>query len=163
MADDDVSVLTAAAVFLGAAVLVGAPVTALALGLVGAVLDAVGVSITLGTGIVDTLAALTIAVAVLWLWLQISYEAAQLQVYGTAALSRGPRWAVLVRHLLLSGAVLAVLVSVAILGVSGALVLVSGPSVAALPGLALAAATVAVLVRAGRAFRDRLGDGSHSG
>lgn len=114
MTHDDVSLLTATAVFIGAAILVGAPVTFLVAGLVAALVDAVGVSLNFGTGLVGTVVALGVAVLFFWLWAQISYEAAQLQL--------------------------------------------SEPSITVVAGLTLAVATLGVLVRAGRAFRDELAD-----
>jgi hypothetical protein len=149
---DDVSVLTATAVFLGAAVLVGAPVTVLLLGLFSALLDTAGVSISLGTNLSDTLVFLGGSAGALWLWLQISYEAAQLQLHGVEALSRGSRWAALARHLLLGSFVVGILVSLALFGVLWLLALVSEPSLTALVGSALGVATLGVFVRASRAF-----------
>lgn len=159
---DDISIPTATAVFLGAAILVGFPGAVLVMGLLSATLDAVGLSSTFGTGPVGLLVALGTTGLFLWLWMQISYEAAHLQLYGVEALSRGPRWAVLARHLLLSGVVLVVLAAVALLGSLWVLALASEPSQTAVAGLALAVATLGVLVRAGRAFRDGLAESRFS-
>lgn len=163
MTTDDISVLTATAVFLGAAVLVGAPVTILLIGLFSALVDAAGVSISVGMSLPGTLVFFGLSVSVLWLWLQISYEVAQVRLHGVEALSRGPRWAVLTRHLLWSSLVFGLLASIALLGSLWVLALVSEPSLTALVGAALGVATFAVLVRAGRAFWDGFGERRSSG
>lgn len=156
MSQTNVSTPVAAAVFIGSAILIGAPVT---YAVVTVVLNAVFfaldvVDVTVGSG--PLAAALFIAAVVLvaWLWMRISYEVAQLRLYGVSALSRGSRVGTLARYLVLWGVILAALGSIAAFGLLWTLALVSSPSPTALAGSVLTVACVWAFARSVRALRD---------
>lgn len=153
MSETDVSTPVAAAVFAGAAILVGLPGTALALRALSALLDVLGISITLGATVLDSLVGFAFAVGVLSFWLQISYEVAQLRLYGVSALSRGSRVGTLARYLVVWAAVLAAVVFLVVVGVFSALALFSSQPTVGLAGLVTALAGIWVFARAGLAFR----------
>jgi len=84
------------------------------------------------------------------LGLQVAIEAAALQLYGMAALNRGPRWAVLLRHVGLSLSAVVFLAWVARFGVSVA----TGTDQTAtlLVGAVLVGVSIWALVRAASRF-----------
>ena len=158
MSQTNVSTPVAAAVFVGSAILIGAPVTyavvTVVLNAVFLALNVVDVSLTVGSGPFAAALFVAAVVAVAWLWMRISYEVAQLRLYGVGGLSRGSRAGTLARYLLLWGVILVVLASIAALGVLWTLALVSSPSPAALAGSALTVACLWAFARSVRAFRD---------
>jgi hypothetical protein len=106
MSETHQSLPVAAAVFAGATVLVGLPVTVLTLMLFDVILgvaDSIGVA---GVGAAVTLPVLLLSVLA---GLQAAYETTALRLHGMGALHRGSRLTVLVRHSLLSLYVLAFL------------------------------------------------------
>lgn len=161
MSSEDVSLRVAAAVFVGAAILIGPPATGLILGFLRAVLDALGLGVPFGaTTLPGTLAVFAWLGLTLFFWLQISYEAASLQLYGVEGLHRGPRWVVLTRHLLLSLTVVVLLAAVTRFGVWIALEAES--LVTTMSGVLLGIAGIAVILRAVLFFKDGLSQSADS-
>jgi hypothetical protein len=154
MSTQDVSLPTATAVFVGAAVLFGVPITLVVLLAVDALLSALDVTLPIRPTLFGNLVAVALAATILWLWLQISYEVAQVSLYGVDALRRGPRRAVLTRYLLFGGLVVAALSGVTLFGFVG--VVGADSPIEAVPGLVLGLAGLAVFARAGIAFREGL-------
>ncbi|WP_436901439.1 hypothetical protein [Halovenus halobia] len=156
MSQTNVSTPVAAAVFIGSAILIGAPVT---YAVVTVVLNAVFfaldvVDVTVGSGPLAAPLFIAAVVLVAWLWMRISYEVAQLRLYGVSALSRGSRVGTLARYLVLWGVILAALGSIAAFGLLWTLALVSSPSPTALAGSVLTVACVWAFARSVRALRD---------
>lgn len=150
MPSRDVSLPVAAAVFVGAAILFGAPITLVLLTIVEILLTMAEISVPAGPTLVGNAVAFGAIVATLWLWLQISYEITAVRLYGFDALRRGSRPAIAARHLLFGGLAATALSVVTLFGFLG--VIGGGATLAGLFGLALTVACLAVLVRAGRAF-----------
>lgn len=145
MTDDAPSLPIASAVFVGAVVLVGLPVMALTIALIDELLIVSGIGDALDpSGTIDSVGYLAVFVASALIGLQFAYEAAALQLHGTEALNRGSRFAILVRHVLLSLGVLFVLASATWIGLST--VLKSESLWLAVPGILLAIAALVVAI-----------------
>jgi hypothetical protein len=163
MAAETRSLVLAAAVFLGAVILVGVPATVFTLALIGEILAVLNVAETLETGSPGSIVAfLIVFLGSLLVGLQIAYEAALLQLVGITALNRGPRWVVLVRHLVVGLGVLGLFSLAILIGILGLFeadrLWLSGVS-----GL-LSLVAVTVLIGAGRVvvmnYRDTAGSAS---
>jgi len=150
MPDTRPSLPVTAAVFAGAAVIVGVPVTVLTSTLFWDLLVAFGVVDSIeAAGVAVTLPASLLSVLV---GLQVTRETTALQLHGMGALHRGSRLAVLVRHVLLSLCVLAVLAGLTRFGLS--VVLSSERRLVAGLGALLALTVLWVVLRSARRFAD---------
>jgi hypothetical protein len=154
VSQDDVSTPIAAAVFVGSAILVGLPATALVLSLVDVLFDLLDISVAFEVTALGNIFALGTASAVLFLWLQISYEVAYLRLHGVSALSRGSRVGTLARYLALWAVVVVAVGFLVIVGAFSALALFSSQPIVGVAGLVTALAGLWVFARAGGAFRD---------
>lgn len=146
------SLPVAAAVFAGAAVLVGLPAAVLTMMLFGELLVVFGVADTVeatGMGAAVTLPLLLLAVLV---GLQVAYETTALRLHGVGALHRGSRLTVLARHGLLSLCVLAVLAGLTQFGLS--VVLGAERLLVTVLGALLVLAVLAVVLWSAREFAD---------
>jgi len=115
MSETHQSLPVAAAMFAGATVLVGLPVTVLTLMLFDVILGVVNSIGATGVGAAVTLPVLLLS---LLAGLQAAYETTALRLHGMGALHRGSRLTVLVRHSLLSLYVLAFLTALTWFGLS---------------------------------------------
>ncbi len=139
----------AAAVFAGATVLVGLPVTVLTLMLFDVMLDVADSIGATGVGAAVTLPVLLLSVLA---GLQAAYETTALRLHGMGALHRGSRLTVLVRHSLLTLYVLAFLTALTRFGLS--VVLGSERRLVAGLGALLALTVLWVVLRSAQQFAD---------
>lgn len=153
MTDRSPSLLISSAVFAGAVVLIGLPVTALTLALFAKVFSVFGVADALGTAsVLNNVVVLAVFVSAVLVGVQVAYETAVLQVHGLGALDRGSQRAALTRHILLSLGVLAALAGATWVGLS-AILGTESLWLAAL-GALLGGAALAVALRSARGFAD---------
>lgn len=153
MTETRTSLPVAAAVFAGAVILVGLPVTGVAMALSGELLAVLGIADALGaTDTVGAVVSLTVFLSAVLLGLEVAYEVTALRLHGVEALDRGSRLASLTRHALLSLCVLAVLAGVTRLGLSA--VLGAETRLVTALGALLVLAVLAVVLWSAREFAD---------
>jgi len=149
MSETHQSLPVAAAVFAGATVLVGLPVTVLTLMMFDVIVDVADSIGAAGMGAAVTLPVLLLSVLA---GLQAAYETTALRLHGMEALHRGSRLTVLVRHSLLILYVLAFLTALTRFGLS--VVLGSERRLVAGLGALLALTVLWVVLWSAREFAD---------
>lgn len=145
MGSDRRSLLVPAAVYFGAAILIGLPAMMIVFRAFGAVLSAVGLDGVLASSLGLIFLALSLLIG-----LQLAYEAAAIQLGGIEALGRGSPRVALLRYVVLSVAVFVTLAAATWIGLSTALAGYGLPAVVL--GVLVGLAGVFVLYRSSRAF-----------
>ncbi len=139
----------AAAVYLGAVILVALPTTMLLSSLLFGTVEAIGY----GSILESEVAGLVVVLLSLFVGLQLAVEVAALRLHGNAALERGGSTATVLRYVLVGTTVLAFLGVSAWIGARAVLGAIEASNVAiAGIGVAILLAVVVAAVRTGSAF-----------